>query len=70
MCDYYESLFAVLLVNHRAHARRHYDSVLNITETERLSAEATSSTPVGQAEARNMVFESGLGESIVFSSKL
>jgi len=35
MCDYYESLFAALLVSHRAHARAHYDSLPNITKTER-----------------------------------
>ena len=34
-CDYYESLFAVLLVSHRAHARAHYDSLPNATKTER-----------------------------------
>jgi hypothetical protein len=55
-CDYYESLFAELLVSHRAHARTHYDSPLNITETERLSDAANSSIPVGHAEARNIVF--------------
>jgi hypothetical protein len=55
-CDYYESLFAALLVSHRAHAREHYDSLLNMTETERLSDAANSSMPVGYAEARNMVF--------------
>ena len=37
MCDYYESLFAVLLVSHRAHARAHYDHLPNTTETERLN---------------------------------
>jgi hypothetical protein len=55
-CDYYESLFAALLVSHRAHARAHYDHLLNITETERLIASATSSIPVGYAEPRNIVF--------------
>jgi hypothetical protein len=55
-CDYYESLFAVLLVSHRAHARVHYDDLLNITRPERLSDAANSSMPVGYAEARNMVF--------------
>jgi hypothetical protein len=55
-CDYYESLFAALLVSHRAHARLHYDDLLNITETERLIASANSSIPVGYAEARNIVF--------------
>jgi hypothetical protein len=55
-CDYYESRFAVLLVSHRAHARAHYDHLLKITKTERLSATANSSMPVGYAEARNIVF--------------
>jgi hypothetical protein len=56
MCVYYESRFAELLVSHRAHARAHYDHLLNLTETERLSASANSSIPVGYAEARNIVF--------------
>ena len=34
-CDYYESLFAALLVSHRAHARAHYDHLPNKTKTER-----------------------------------
>jgi len=34
-CDCYESLFARLLVSHRAHARAHHDHLLNITKTER-----------------------------------
>src|ERR1700736_2551584 len=34
-CDYYESLFAQLLVGHRAHARAHHDHLLNRTKTER-----------------------------------
>src|SRR6478609_7961075 len=34
-CDYYESLFADLLVSHRAHARAHYDHLLNKTKTVR-----------------------------------
>jgi hypothetical protein len=34
-CDYYGSLFAQLLVSHRAHARAHYDHLPNITNTER-----------------------------------
>jgi hypothetical protein len=55
-CDYYESLFAQVLVSHRAHARVHYDDLLNITRTERLSASTNFSIPVGYAEARNMVF--------------
>jgi hypothetical protein len=55
-CDYYESLFAALLVSHRADARAHYDHLPNITETERLSASANSSIPVGYAEVRNIVF--------------
>ena len=54
-CDYYESLFAQLLVSHRAHARTHYDDLLIIT-TERLYAAANSSIPVGHAERRNIVF--------------
>jgi hypothetical protein len=33
--DYYESLFAALLVSHRAHPRAHYDHLLNNTKTER-----------------------------------
>jgi hypothetical protein len=33
--DYYESLFAALLVSHRAHARAHYNHLLNETKTER-----------------------------------
>jgi hypothetical protein len=48
-CDYYESLFAELLVSHRADARVHYDDLLNITETERHTA--NSNIPVGYAEA-------------------
>jgi hypothetical protein len=55
-CDYYESLFAQLLVSHRAHARAHYDPLLNTTETERLSATANASMLVGYAEARNIIF--------------
>jgi hypothetical protein len=55
-CDYYESLFAELLVSHRAHARAHYDDLLNITKTERLSATVNFSMPVGYAEPRNIVF--------------
>src|ERR1700731_1147150 len=34
-CDYYGSLFADLLVSHRAHAHAHYDHLLNKTKTER-----------------------------------
>ena len=34
-CDYYESLFAALLVSHRAHARADHDHLLNKTKTER-----------------------------------
>ena len=48
-CDYYESRFAELLVSHRAHARVHYDDLLNIAETERHTA--NSNIPVGYAEA-------------------
>jgi hypothetical protein len=55
-CDYYESRFAELLVSHQAHARAHYDYLLDITRTERLSAAANSSIPVGYAEPRNIVF--------------
>ena len=55
-CDYYESLFPQLLVSHRAHARVHYDDLLNTASTGRLSAAANSSIPVGYAEARNIVF--------------
>jgi hypothetical protein len=55
-CDYYESRFAELLVSHQAHARVHYDYLLDITRSERLSAVANSSIPVGYAEARNIVF--------------
>jgi hypothetical protein len=36
--------------------RVHYDDLVNITSTERLSASANSSRPVGYAERRNMVF--------------
>ncbi len=50
-CDYYESRFAELLLRHLAHAR-----TLNRTYSERLSAAANSSMPVGYAEARNIVF--------------
>ena len=65
-CDYYESRFAELLVSYRAHARVHYDDLLNIAETERHTA--NSNIPVGYAEARNMVFpKMGLGDSIVLS---
>jgi hypothetical protein len=34
-CDYYESLFAALLISHQAHPPAHYDHLLNITKTER-----------------------------------
>ena len=51
MCDYYESLLAALLVSHRAHAR-----ALTRTYSERPSAAANSSIPVGHAERRNIVF--------------
>ena len=60
-CDYYESLFAALLVSHRAHARAHYDSLLNITETERLFATANATMPVGHAESRNIAFPEQAG---------
>ena len=43
-CDYYESHFAELLLRHLAHAR-----ALNRTYSERLSAAANSSMPVGYA---------------------
>jgi hypothetical protein len=57
-CDYYESRFAELLVSHRAHARALDDYLMNTTRThsERLSAAANSSIPVGYAEGRNIVF--------------
>jgi hypothetical protein len=57
-CDYYESRFAELLVSHRARARANYDYFMNTTNTysDRLSATANSSIPVGYAEPRNMVF--------------
>jgi hypothetical protein len=55
-CDYYEKLFAQLLVGHRVHARVHYDDLLNIMRTERFSDAANSSMPVGHAERRNIVF--------------
>ncbi|HEV3392993.1 MAG TPA: hypothetical protein VG103_05730 [Chthoniobacterales bacterium] len=55
-CDYYESLFAQLLVTHRTHARAHYDDLLNITKTECLSDTPNSTMHAGYAEARNMVF--------------
>lgn len=50
-CDYYEARFAELLVSHLAQAR-----ALRRTYSERLSAAANSSIPVGYAEARNIVF--------------
>ena len=50
MCDYYESLFATLLVSHQAHARTHYDDFLSVIKAEHLSATANSSIPVGYAE--------------------
>jgi hypothetical protein len=53
--DYYESRFAELLVSHRARARGNYDDLMN-TYSERLSATANSSMPIGYAEARNMVY--------------
>jgi hypothetical protein len=53
-CDYYELLFAALLVSHRAHARAHYDHLPNIAETERHTA--NPSIPVGHTERRNIVF--------------
>jgi hypothetical protein len=55
-CDYYESLFAQLLVSHQAHARVHYDHLLDITRSEHLFAATNSSIPVGHAEPRNIVF--------------
>ena len=33
-CDYYESLFAALLVSDQAHGPAHYNHLLNITKTE------------------------------------
>ena len=53
-CDYYELLFAALLVSHRAHARPYYDHLPNIAETERHTANL--SIPVRHAERRNIVF--------------
>jgi 7-cyano-7-deazaguanine synthase in queuosine biosynthesis len=50
-CDYYESRFAQVLVSHRTHAR-----ALTRPYSERPSASANSSIPVGYAEARNIVF--------------
>ena len=41
-CDYYESRFAEMLVSHRAHARVHYDDLLNITRTERHTANSNN----------------------------
>ena len=65
-CDYYESLFAQVLVSHRAHARVHYDDLLNIAETERHTA--NFNIPVGYTEARKHgLSQSGLGDSIVLS---
>ena len=57
-CDYYESRFAELLVSHRERARANYDYLMNTTSTysDRRSATANSSIPVGYAEPRNMVF--------------
>lgn len=55
MCDYYESLFAALLVSYRAHARVHYDDLLSVTKTERLSAAVKSRIPVGHTERGNIV---------------
>src|SRR6478672_10612727 len=60
-CDYYESLFAALLVSHRAHARAHYDHLLNLTETERLFVTANASMPVGYAERGNVVVHEQAG---------
>src|SRR5206468_11550050 len=56
ICDCYESLFAQLLVSHRAHARAHYDDLLRITGTEHHSVTTIFSIPVGHAERRNIVF--------------
>jgi hypothetical protein len=57
-CDSYESRFAELLVSHRTHACAHDDYLMNRTRTysQRLSAAAKSSIPVGYAERRNIVF--------------
>ena len=48
-CDYFESLFAALLVSHRAHARMHFDDLLTITRTERPCATASCSIFVSGA---------------------
>ena len=55
-CDYYESLFATLLVSHQAHAREYYDHLLKLTKADRLSVKPTASRPINYAEARNRVF--------------
>jgi len=53
-CDYYESLFATLLVSHQAHAREHYDHLLKLTKAD--SVKPKASAPLSYAEARNIVF--------------
>src|SRR5882724_13716280 len=53
-CDYYESLFAQVLVSHRAHARVHYDNLLNIAETERHTA--NFNIPVSSARQETWSF--------------
>jgi hypothetical protein len=57
-CDYYESLFAQLLVSHRAHARVHFDDLLTITRTGRLGAAGSSSMPVGGATGHQRSYAS------------
>src|SRR4029077_686108 len=54
-CDYYESLFAQLLVSHRAHARTHYDNLLSLIKTGRLSATSNSSISLEYAEQKKLV---------------
>jgi hypothetical protein len=68
-CDYYESLFAALLVSHRAHARAHYNSLLNITETERLSATANASILFGYAETQSFTSRQVRSDDIVGARK-
>ena len=62
-CDYYESLFATLLVSHQAHAREYYDHPLKLTKADRLSIKPKASMPVSYAEARNIVFPKLLAAS-------
>jgi len=64
-CDYYESLFALLLVSYRAHARVHYDDLLNIAETERHTANSNILSVMLRQETWS--FPKWLGDSIVLS---